>query len=64
MSEKTYEQNVTELEGIVQKLESGNAPLGEMVELYEQGMKLYKLCSERLSQYERRLDIIKENDDA
>ncbi len=62
MSDKSYEQNVKELEKIVQRLESGNVPLEEMVDLYEQGMKLYKLCSDRLSDYEKRLNAQKESE--
>lgn len=62
MSEQTYEQNVKELESIVQKLENGNVPLSEMVGLYEQGMKLYQSCSDRLGEYEKRLNAQKESE--
>ena len=45
-----------ELEAIVQKLETGNVPLEEMVSLYEKGAALYRECVETLDQYEKRLE--------
>lgn len=61
---KTYEQKQDELEAIVAKLESGNAPLDEMIALYEQGEALYRECAETLDAYEKRLESFakKEND--
>ena len=56
MSEtKSYEQKQAELEAIVQKLESGNVPLDEMIALYEQGEALYRDCAATLDAYEKRL---------
>ena len=40
--EKTFEQKQEELEKIVSRLENGNVPLEEMIQLYEQGIALYK----------------------
>ncbi len=65
MSEtKTYEQKQEALEAIVAKLESGNAPLDEMIALYEQGEALYRDCAETLDAYEKRLEAFakKENE--
>lgn len=61
---KTYEENVTELEAIVSKLESGNVPLEEMIALYERGEALYRACTETLDAYDKRLEAFakKEND--
>lgn len=52
---KSFEQKQAELEAIVQRLESGNAPLEEMISLYEQGEALYRECAETLDAYEARL---------
>jgi exodeoxyribonuclease VII small subunit len=61
MSELTYEQKQAQLEEIVAKLESGNAPLEEMIRLYEQGEALYRDCAATLDAYEKRLnDLEKE----
>ena len=61
---KSYEQKQQELEAIVQKLESGNVPLEEMIALYEQGEALYRDCADTLDAYEKRLNSFakKEND--
>lgn len=63
MSEKSYEDSVRELEEIVQKLESGNVPLKDMVALYEKGEKLYKACAAQLDEYEKRLNANREKAD-
>lgn len=44
----TYEQAYKNLEVILQKLESKNASLDESLELYEEGIKLYKYCNKLL----------------
>lgn len=64
MAEKSYEQSFAELEQIVQRLESGNVPLEDMIDLYEKGMSLYKVCADRLAEYEKRLQADKENNNA
>ena len=55
-NENTFEKKQLELEAIVQKLETGNVPLEEMVSLYEKGAALYRECVETLDQYEKRLE--------
>lgn len=52
----TFEKKQKELEEIVQKLETGNVPLEEMVALYEKGAALYRECVEILDRYEKRLE--------
>ena len=56
MSELTFEQKQAQLEEIVAKLESGNAPLDEMIKLFEQGEALYRDCAQTLDAYEKQLD--------
>ena len=55
MNEQTFEQKQEQLEAIVAQLESGNAPLDEMIRLYEQGEALYRDCAQTLDAYEKRL---------
>ncbi|MBQ9188324.1 MAG: exodeoxyribonuclease VII small subunit [Clostridia bacterium] len=59
--EKTFEQKQKELEEIVSQLESGNAPLEEMISLYEQGEALYRSCNEMLDRYEKRIAALSED---
>ena len=55
-NDNTFEKKQQELEEIVQKLETGNVPLEEMVSLYEKGAALYRECVETLDRYEKRLE--------
>lgn len=55
---KTFEASMEELEGIVQKLETGNIPLNEMVALYERGAALGKHCMAMLDEYQGRLETL------
>ncbi len=55
---KTFEASMEELEGIVQKLESGNIPLEDMVALYERGAHLGKRCMAMLDEYQGRLETL------
>ena len=54
--EISYEQAVSELEQIVEKLNSGCVALDEMVTLYEKGVELADYCKELLGRYEGRMD--------
>lgn len=58
MNEQTFEQKQEQLEAIVAQLESGNAPLEEMIRLYEQGEALYRDCAQTLDAYEKRLNAL------
>ena len=44
----SFEDALARLEGIVQRLESGQAPLEESISLYEQGAALKAHCEARL----------------
>ena len=49
------------LEQIVEQMESNTLPLEEMLERYEEGIRLVKHCSEKLSSAEKRIEIITRN---
>lgn len=46
------------LEKIVEEMEAGELPLEQLIVRYEEGMKLVKVCQERLSAAEARIEII------
>jgi exodeoxyribonuclease VII small subunit len=54
--ELTFEQAERELEGIVDRLERGEAGLEEAIALWERGEALYRLCRERLDAAHGRID--------
>lgn len=53
-----FETSLEELERIVRELERGDLPLEKSLELFEQGVKLSRACQERLSEAERRIEIL------
>jgi len=55
---KSFESSLEQLELIVRELEQGELPLERSLELFEQGVKLSRECQERLSQAERRIEIL------
>lgn len=60
--EKTFEENIQELEDIVKKLESGEVPLDDAIESFTSAMKLAKKCDEKLKSAEEQINkILTEN---
>jgi exodeoxyribonuclease VII small subunit len=54
----SFETSMKRLEDIVETLERGQAPLEKALELYEEGLRLAKSCSETLRGAELRLKKI------
>ena len=55
---RTFEASLEALERIVKQLENGDLPLEKSLELFEQGIRLSRECQDRLSQAERRIEIL------
>ena len=58
MAVKTFEQSMTELEGLVTKLEAGDITLDDSLELFEAGIKLAKDCQKKLDDAEKKVKIL------
>jgi len=58
VSALTFEAALAELERIVARLEQGQAPLEESIEIYRRGEALKKRCDELLAKAEARVEII------
>ena len=58
MSKTTFEQSMKKLEQIVQELESGDLHLEEAMQKFEEGIKLSKLCSEKLDKTEKKVTLL------
>jgi exodeoxyribonuclease VII small subunit len=56
-----FEGAMDRLEEIVEQMESGKMMLEELILRYEEGMKLVKVCQERLATAEQRIEIITRN---
>ena len=58
MSTPSFEKALAELELIVRQLEEGNMPLEESLTAYEKGIMLKKLCDQKLSQAQLKIEEI------
>ena len=61
--EKTFEEQIGELEEIVKKLENGDVSLDESLSLFEQGIKLTKGCQKMLDTAEKKVKVLMSNGD-
>ncbi len=58
MAEKKFEVALARLEEIVQELEKGDLPLEQSLKFFEEGIKLSRICSKRLEEAERKVEIL------
>ena len=64
MSEKTFEENMVELQSIVEKLENGDTNLDDAIEEFQKAMDLIKSCDSKLKEAEDTINkIVDENKD-
>jgi exodeoxyribonuclease VII small subunit len=54
----SFELALKELEGIVKKLETGEAKLEESLQLFERGIHLSRYCSEKLEEAEKKIEML------
>ena len=60
--ELTFEENLEKLETIVKNLESGNIPLDDAIDSFNEAMKLAKNCDEKLKNAEEKVNKILNDD--
>ncbi len=60
--EISFEDALKRLEEIVQQMESGALPLEKMVAAYEEGRKLLDLCTARLNEVEKKIELLEKKD--
>ena len=54
----SFEDALTELEGIVRRLEGGQVKLDEAIQSYERGAQLKRHCEQKLNEAQQRVDRI------
>lgn len=58
IKEMSFEDALKELEGIVQRLERGDAPLEESIKIYQRGAELKAYCDAKLKDAQMKVDKI------
>ena len=53
-----FEKALERLEKIVEDLEAGNIPLEDALKKYEEGVRLSALCQKKLSQAEKKIEVL------
>lgn len=54
----SFDKALAQLEKIVEDMESGALPLEKMMEQFEAGMQLIALCSARLNEVEKKIEVM------
>ena len=54
----TFEQAFERLSEVVSRLEAGEGSLSERTQLFEEGMTLSRLCTDRLEAIEKKVEIL------
>jgi len=58
MAKERFEQIVTKLEDVLEKLESGEMPLEDSLEQFKKGVELVKKGTGKLNEMERKIEIL------
>lgn len=61
LSKLDYEQALERLESIVAGMEGGDLALEEMIRHYEEGMRLRKVCLDKLAEAEVKIKALEES---
>lgn len=56
--EMSFESSLEELESLVDTLEKGQLTLDESLGIFERGMKLARVCNQKLSKAERKIEVL------
>lgn len=57
-ADRKFESALEELEGVIEQLESGNLSLEDSLAAFEKGVGLVKYCNEKLSEVEKRVELL------
>lgn len=55
---KKFEEALEELEKVVERLESGEISLEDSLAAFEDGVRLVKYCNQKLSEVERKIELL------
>jgi exodeoxyribonuclease VII small subunit len=63
LSKERFEDTFKKLETIVNRLETGDLPLEDSMKLFEEGMRLSKICSQRLAEVQKKVEVLLKGED-
>ncbi len=63
MPKERFEDALNKLEKIVSQLEEGDISLEESLKLFEEGIRLSRLCNQKLDEAEKRVEILIKGED-
>jgi exodeoxyribonuclease VII small subunit len=58
MPKEKFEDALSKLEKVVSQLEKGDISLEESLKLFEEGIRLSRLCNQKLDEAEKRVEIL------
>ena len=58
-----FEDALSRLESIVEKLEQGELSLEESLAAFEEGIRLSRICSKRLDEAEKKIEVLIKGED-
>lgn len=59
--DQSIEKTLKELESIIEKMEDRDSSLEDTFALYESGMKMVRVCSEKIEKVEKKIEILSED---
>ena len=62
-AEPAFEEILTRLQGVVERLERGDLPLEQSLTIFEEGVHLSRAGARRLDEAERRVELLLRNDE-
>ena len=60
--EVKFEKAIKRLEEIVEKLEKGDLDIDKSLEIFEEGIKMSRICSKKLAEAEKRIEKLTRNE--
>lgn len=63
-SDPAFEEALQQLESLVAAMESGDIPLALLVDKFEEGSRLVKICEERLKQADLKIETLRKENEA
>ena len=63
LAAKNFEGALEELEEVVEQLESGDLPLDDSLAAFEKGVGLVKFCNQKLTEVEKKVELLLKDKD-